>query len=163
MATESVAPAGLSVVVPTWRDDAALSRLLAQLATLGPRADELLVVDGADSAATRELASGAGARYLPSPAGRGTQLNRGTRAAGGAVRWFLHADAVVAPHSVAAILRSLEAGAAFERAGGFAESLLFEEVPLVRALQRGGGFRVLETPIAVSPVRLARWHRRLKD
>ncbi len=233
--TESAATAGLSIVIPTWRDDAALSRLLAQLATLEPCADELLVVDGADSAATRELASAGGAHYLSSQPGRGTQLNRGARAARGAVLWFLHADAVVAPHSIAAIRQSLDAGAdsgafrfefggrrgatqrllergiawrgavgvvygdqglfmrraTFERAGGFAEAPLFEEVPLVRALRRAGGFRVLETPILVSPrrweqdgfwrrtasnrllalghaagispVRLARWYRRLKD
>jgi hypothetical protein len=81
--------------------------------------------------------------------------------------------------------------AAFERAGGFAEEPLFEEVPLVRALKRAGGFRVLDEPIVVSarrwqqdgfwrrtlenrllalghaaglsPRRLARWYRRVKD
>jgi rSAM/selenodomain-associated transferase 2 len=225
----------VSIVVPTWRDDAALSRLLPQLAALQPPAAEVLVVDGADSEATRAVATAGGARYLASPAGRGTQLNRGARAARSDVLWFVHADAGVPPGAVAAIRRALAAGAhsgafrfrfggergptqrlleraiawrgaigtvygdqglfvirpAFERAGGFAEEPLFEEVPLVRALRRSGGFRVLDEPIVVSPRRwqqdgfwrrtlenrllalgcaaglsprrLARWYRRIKD
>jgi rSAM/selenodomain-associated transferase 2 len=228
-------PAGLSIVVPTWRDDAALSRLLPQLAALQPPADEVLVVDGAGSAATQAVSTAGGARYLASAAGRGTQLNRGARAARFDMLWFVHADAGVAPTAVAAIARALAAGAdsgafrfefggergatqrlleraiawrgavgtvygdqglfarraAFERAGGFAEEPLFEEVPLVRALKRAGGFRVLDEPIVVSPRRwrqdgfwrrtlenrllalghaaglsprlLARWYRRIKD
>jgi rSAM/selenodomain-associated transferase 2 len=228
-------PSGVSIVVPTWRDDAALSRLLPQLAALQPGADEVLVVDGAGSEATRALATAAGARYLASPAGRGTQLNCGARAARGDVLWFVHADAGVSPAAVGAITRALALGAdsgafrfrfggergatqrlleraiawrgavgtvygdqglfarraAFERAGGFAEAPLFEEVPLVRALRRRGGFRVLDEPIVVSPrrwqqdgfwrrtlenrllalghaaglspARLARWYRRVKD
>ena len=226
---------GLSIVVPTWRDDAALSCLLRQIAALRPRADEVLVVDGAASGTTRALVTAGGATYLASPAGRGTQLNLGARAARGDVLWFVHADAILPANAAAAIARALARGAssgafrfrfdgergltqrvlefsiawrgaigmvygdqglfmrreAFERAGGFAEEPLFEEVPLVRALKRSGGFRVLDEAIGVSPRRwqqdgywrrtfhnrllalghaagisprrLARWYRRAKD
>jgi len=203
-------PSGLSVVVPTWRDDAALSRLLPQLAALRPRADEVLVVDGAGSEATRALAMAGGASYLASPAGRGTQLNLGARAARGDVFWFVHADATVPVEAVAAIARALSGGASsgafrfrfggergatqrvlerciawrgalgmvygdqglfmrravFERAGGFADQPLFEEVPLVRALKRSGGFRVLDEAIVVSPRRWQQdgyWRRTLQN
>ena len=237
-ATQSLAtgaPVGLSIVVPTWRDDAALARLLPQLAALRPRAAEVLVVDGAASAATRALVSAAGATWIASPPGRGTQLNRGARAARCETLWFVHADAVVPVAAVAAIAGAVAAGvvagafrfrfggqrgatqrflerciawrgalgmvygdqalfvrrAAFERAGGFAEEPLFEEVPLVRALRRAGGFRVLDESVevsprrwekagywrrtvenrllalgysaGVSPRRLARWYRRARD
>jgi rSAM/selenodomain-associated transferase 2 len=203
-------PSGLSIIVPTWRDDAALARLLPQLAALRPPADELLVVDGAGSAATQAIALAGGARYLASPAGRGTQLNHGARAARGEVLWFVHADAGVSPAAVAAIARALSDGAdsgafrfefggergatqrlleraiawrgahamvygdqglfarraAFERAGGFAAEPLFEEVPLVRALKRAGGFRILDEPIVVSPRRWRQdgfWRRTLEN
>ncbi len=183
--------------MPTWRDDAALSRLLRQLAALRPPAAEVLVVDGASSTTTRALATAAGAVYLASPAGRGTQLNLGARAARGDVLWFVHADALVPATAVAAIARAVAGGTssgafrfrfagergvtqrllefsiarrgalgmvygdqglfmrreAFARAGGFAEEPLFEEVPLVRALKRAGGFRVLDEAIGVSPRR----------
>jgi rSAM/selenodomain-associated transferase 2 len=46
--------------------------------------------------------------------------------------------------------------AAFAACGGFADAGLFEEVPLVRALRRRGGFAILPLPIGVSP---RRWQR----
>lgn len=43
--------------------------------------------------------------------------------------------------------------AAFERAGGFADQPLFEEVPLVRGLRSIGRFVVLDAPVGVAPRR----------
>jgi rSAM/selenodomain-associated transferase 2 len=200
----------VGIVVPTWRDDAALATLLPRLAALEPPPLEVLVVDGAASEVTRALVEGAGARWLASPPGRGTQLNRGARAVRGEVLWFVHADAGVAADSLAAIAGALGAGAdggafrfrfggpssatkrlleraiawrcrhgvaygdqglfarraAFERAGGFAEQPLFEEVSLVRALRAGGRFALLDAPILVSPRRWEQdgyWRRTLSN
>lgn len=44
----------------------------------------------------------------------------------------------------------------YDAVGGFADTLLFEEVPLVRALRRHGEFRRLAADIGVSP---RRWER----
>jgi rSAM/selenodomain-associated transferase 2 len=101
----------LSVIVPTWRDDAALARLLPQLAQLEPRPGEVIVVDGAGDATTRALVLAAGATCLASPPGRGTQLNHGARAATGAALWFVHADAVLAPDATRALHAALARGA----------------------------------------------------
>ncbi|MBL8200231.1 MAG: TIGR04283 family arsenosugar biosynthesis glycosyltransferase [Chromatiales bacterium] len=48
------------------------------------------------------------------------------------------------------------ARAAYDAAGGFADTPLFEEVPLVRALRRRGEFRRVPADIGVSP---RRWER----
>jgi len=45
---------------------------------------------------------------------------------------------------------------AFEQAGGYADTTLFEEVALVKALQRAGNFKRLPATIGVSP---RRWER----
>lgn len=189
--------AGIGVVVPTWRDDAALARLLPQLRALRPAPLDVLVVDGAASEATRALVEAGGARWLAAPPGRGPQQNAGARAVRGAVLWFVHADATLRADSLACIARALAAGAvggafrfrfegvatptsrlleraiawrgrvgmvygdqalfatraAFERAGGFADEPLFEEVPLVRGLRAMGRFVVLDEAVGVAPRR----------
>lgn len=86
---------GLSVVIPVYRDNAALAGLLARLgAGAGPVAiEEVIVVDGAGDPACQRLCEQAGARWLATPAGRGHQLDAGARLARGELLWFLHADA----------------------------------------------------------------------
>jgi rSAM/selenodomain-associated transferase 2 len=192
--------AAISVIIPTWRDDAALARLLAQLAALEPRPKEIVVIDGAEDPATRALVTQAGVHYLSSAPGRGVQLNAGARAATGALLWFVHADAGVPPDATAALRAACEQGAdggyfrfrfdgeprafkrlleaciavrcrfgmvygdqalfvtraAWNRAGGFADEPLFEEVPLVRALKAGRRFVALPQSVTVSA---RRWER----
>jgi hypothetical protein len=125
--------ATLSVIVPTLNDDAALARLLPQLQALEPAPAEIIVVDGAGAgalagtgtgtgmgtdtgagsagSATRELVAAAGARYLASDPGRGTQLDLGARAATGSLLWFVHADAAVPPGSARALHDACARGA----------------------------------------------------
>ncbi len=134
----AAARTGVSIVVPTWHDDAALSRLLPQLAALRPPADEVLVVDGASNEATRAMATAGGAIYLPSAAGRGTQLNRGARAARGEVLWFVHADAVVPAVAIEAIERALAGGAA---SGAFRFRFGGERGLTQRIIERGIAWR----------------------
>lgn len=82
----------LSVVIPVRNEEACLAASIAALrAGLHPD-DEVLVVDGGSSDRSAQIAADSGARVLRSPAGRGTQMNVGARAAQGDVLLFLHAD-----------------------------------------------------------------------
>jgi len=81
----------LSIVIPVYRDNAALAGLLPRLQAMAPL--ELIVVDGAGDPACRRLCEEAGAHWLATAAGRGRQLDAGARLARGELLWFLHADA----------------------------------------------------------------------
>lgn len=85
----------LSIVIPVRNDAAALERLRASLgAPLDPSV-EVVVVDGASTDASSEVARRAGWQVVASPPGRGRQLNAGCRAAAGQWLWLLHADSEV--------------------------------------------------------------------
>lgn len=101
----------ISVIVPTLEDDAALARLLPQLRAQRPAAHEILVIDGARSAATAALCARFGARWIAADPGRGAQLAHGAAQATGDVFWFVHADAGPDACSLAAIERAVAAGA----------------------------------------------------
>ena len=107
----------LSVVIPVLHDDAALTSLLGGLRAFWPGL-EIVVADGEPATpGAREVAELFRARYVPSPPGRGIQMNRGVAAAGGRVLWFLHADSTVYPGMREAIAGALRdpavAGGAF--------------------------------------------------
>ena len=96
----SSGPLAASVVVPTASQrPEALRRCLDALCDLGPGSHELIVVDNSPGdATTRELAAGAGARYLCEPlpsASRARTL--GARVARGQIVAFTDDDAVVEP------------------------------------------------------------------
>ena len=89
----------VSVIIPTYRDDAALQGLLRQLQGLD--VFEIIIIDGE------------GRRSLPpvferaahiiwscAPRGRGPQIAHGLSRARGDYLWVLHADAVVHPRSL---------------------------------------------------------------
>ncbi len=108
------APA-VSVVIPVYRDEAALGRLLSGLSGLLPRPREILVADGGASGRCRTLCRRYGAIYLSSFPCRGLQLNTGARRASGEVLWFLHADATLPEDPLSAIGAAL----AKDACGGF--------------------------------------------
>jgi rSAM/selenodomain-associated transferase 2 len=81
-------PPRISVVIPALDEESGISRAIASVA----RADEVVVVDGGSRDRTRAEAAAAGASILPSPAGRGVQLDAGARATSGDWIVFLHAD-----------------------------------------------------------------------
>ena len=110
MLKRSTGPAGgngtLSLIVPTWNEEASLPRLLG--ATLGApdprdRPDEVVIADGGSSDRTRELAGEWGCVVISSEQGRGLQLARGAQATRGDLLAFLHADSLPFPGSLAAI------------------------------------------------------------
>lgn len=94
----------LSLVVPTWNEEAALPRLLD--ATLGAgaaldRPDEVVVADGGSTDETAAIARERGCRVIHSECGRGHQLAAGAAGAEGDVLVFLHADARPFPGALA--------------------------------------------------------------
>ena len=106
-----MAEPGVSVIVPCWGDEAALARLLGQLAQGAPPL-QVIVVDGARSEQCRALCRQYGARWLASAPCRGEQLREGAAQAAHEMLWFLHADAELSGEPLAALRAALAAGAA---------------------------------------------------
>ncbi|MET0657473.1 MAG: glycosyltransferase, partial [Steroidobacteraceae bacterium] len=78
---------------------------------LAPAPAEIIVVDGAGSAATASVCSRFGARWIASAPGRGVQLASGVRAASSEILWFVHADCLPATDAVGSIREVIAAGA----------------------------------------------------
>lgn len=98
----------ISVIIPVKNEAACILTLLESLAGLEGE-KEIIVVDGGSTDGTPELArSVAGVTVILSEPGRGQQLQKGAAAAAGEVFWFVHADSVVAPESLSAILEALD-------------------------------------------------------
>lgn len=96
----------VTILIPTYNEEAALPATLAALAQLEPSADELLVVDGGSTDATVALARGAGVTCLDAPRkGRGAQINYGAAQAQGDVVCVLHADSLL-PRDAVAVIRA---------------------------------------------------------
>ena len=85
----------VSVIVPVLNEAPLIRPFLAHLRERAPGA-EIIVVDGASTDGTDELAAGFCDQLVRSgERSRAIQMNAGARAAGGDLFWFLHADAEV--------------------------------------------------------------------
>jgi rSAM/selenodomain-associated transferase 2 len=85
----------VSIIVPVFNEAPLIRRFLKNLRERAPGA-EIIVVDGASTDGTDELAAGLCDQLVRSgERSRATQMNAGARAAGGDVFWFVHADAEV--------------------------------------------------------------------
>jgi rSAM/selenodomain-associated transferase 2 len=83
----------LTIIIPA-RDEA--DRLGAVLTRLASTPElQVVVVDGQSVDRTSEIARDAGAVVIPSPPGRGRQMNAGAEVADGEVLLFLHADTLL--------------------------------------------------------------------
>ena len=98
-------------IIPTVDDEAALHRLLARLADMCPPPDEIVVVDGAASAACALACRAAGASWIPTRTGRAGSLALGAAHCRADVLWFLPADCEPHADALQAIRHSIEAGA----------------------------------------------------
>jgi rSAM/selenodomain-associated transferase 2 len=105
-------PPALSIVVPVLDEESALRAnlppLLEQIAAQ-PEAIELIVVDGASSDVSREVAAEYDADVIMARRGRAPQMNAGARHARGDWLMFLHADCRLAEGALGLLLDKLRA------------------------------------------------------
>lgn len=97
----------ISIIVPTLNEAHGITQALAALAPLRTRGHEVIVVDGASSDGTPELARGAADLFVSAPRGRASQMNAGAGIAQGDVLLFLHADTRLPENADAKILEGL--------------------------------------------------------
>ena len=95
----------ISVIVPTLNEAACIAACLRSVRIQEVEA-EVLVVDGGSTDDTVAIASRR-ARVVQGVRGRGAQMNAGARASSGGVLLFLHADTLLHPEGLAAMLRAL--------------------------------------------------------
>jgi rSAM/selenodomain-associated transferase 2 len=86
----------LSIVIPVYRDDAALTQLLAQLRSAREAGAEIIVAGTTNDASSETIAKRAADRYVAVERCRGAQLVAGTAASSRELLWFLHADTKLA-------------------------------------------------------------------
>ncbi len=116
-----------SVVIPALNEEARVGDAIRSAQQAG--ADEIVVVDGGSTDATRHVAEQMGARVLPSDPGRARQMNLGANDSTGDALLFLHADTRLPPDALAAASDALTEGAV-----GGAFRLRFDEpTPVLRA------------------------------
>jgi rSAM/selenodomain-associated transferase 2 len=90
VSANSVDVGGVSLVVPMLNEAGVLPVLIRQLDNLA--AEQVIIVDGGSSDASRHLMRQAGYQVIESPAGRAMQMNAGAKVATQAMLLFLHAD-----------------------------------------------------------------------
>ena len=86
-------PYRLSVIIPARNEEEQIGNVLRH--ALRTNAWEVIVVDGQSTDRTAEVARSFGVTLVPSPPGRGVQMNTGAATATGDVFLFLHADTLV--------------------------------------------------------------------
>jgi rSAM/selenodomain-associated transferase 2 len=101
----SVGAHTVSVIIPTYNEQQAISVLLESLRRLSP--EEIIVADGNSTDHTIEVAAHS-AKIILSERGRGIQMNAGARASSGSVLLFLHADTRLARGSLQVIKERMD-------------------------------------------------------
>ena len=108
----------VSIIIPVFNEAPLIRPFLSNLRERTPGA-EIIVVDGASTDGTDQLAQGFCDQFIRSgQRSRAKQMNVGANAAGGDIFWFLHADAEVPPESlneIARIMRNQEICGGFFR------------------------------------------------
>lgn len=87
----------ISIIVPVLNEAAVLANFLEQFTTWRRHGDEVIVVDGGSSDASRVIAESQSDHVISAARGRANQLNAGARVAGGRILWFVHADTKILP------------------------------------------------------------------
>jgi rSAM/selenodomain-associated transferase 2 len=96
----------ISVIVPVFNEEKNIAVTLAELQRLKP--DEMILVDGGSSDATREICQRFGVEPYLSRPGRAAQMNFGAQRASGDVLLFLHADTRLPPSAFDDIRAALQ-------------------------------------------------------
>jgi rSAM/selenodomain-associated transferase 2 len=96
----------ISVIVPVFNEEKNIAVTLAELQRLKP--DEMILVDGGSSDATREICQRFGVELYLSRPGRAAQMNFGAQRASGDVLLFLHADTRLPPSAFDDIRAALQ-------------------------------------------------------
>jgi rSAM/selenodomain-associated transferase 2 len=102
----------VSVIVPVLNDSACLRLLLQRLVQEPGELDVIVVDGGSTDGVERVTKSFPKVRLLPSPRGRGRQMNEGARAARGDTLLFLHSDTLPPLGAIGELPELLAAAAA---------------------------------------------------
>ena len=107
------------VIIPVLGEEAIINGAIDRIRAMDG-AIEIVVVDGDPQGGTLKAVTPDRALLVPSDAGRGRQMNRGVRAAGGDILVFLHADTELPANAFRSIssvmLKGCFAGGAFNLA-----------------------------------------------
>jgi rSAM/selenodomain-associated transferase 2 len=96
----------ISVIIPVLNEEKSIAATLTELQRLRP--EEMILVDGGSSDATREICQRFGVELYQSPPGRAAQMNFGAQRASGDVLLFLHADTRLPPSAFDDIRTALQ-------------------------------------------------------
>jgi rSAM/selenodomain-associated transferase 2 len=97
----------LTIVVPVLNEAACIAEALAALAPLRARGHEVVVVDGASSDGTPQIAAPLCDQLIEARRGRAAQMNAGAACAQGDALVFLHADTRLPERADELITRAL--------------------------------------------------------
>ena len=97
----------LAIVVPMRNEGAVLPRLLEHLSHWRDRGCEIIIVDGASTDGSAEMARDQGFAVLDSLPGRARQMNSGAQATQAPNLLFLHADTRLPPEADQLVLSAL--------------------------------------------------------
>lgn len=100
----------LAIVVPMLNEVETVSRLAESLLPIQAEGAEILLADGGSTDGCVAAARAAGLRVLDAPQGRARQMNAGAAAAGGDVLLFVHADTILPPQALSAVLGAVANG-----------------------------------------------------
>lgn len=87
----------VSIIIPTYNEEAYICRTLESIARLNPAPFEVILVDGHSGDGTCEKALPYDLQVVSSAKGRARQMNRGAEVAQGEYLCFIHADTWVPP------------------------------------------------------------------
>ena len=149
----------VSVVVPALNEAATIERVLARLATLEPKAREVIVcvgdsTDDTEAIVRRNRSRELNVKVVRSNRGRSKQMNAGAAIATGDVFLFLHADTFV-PSDVVSVIRDAFRLDARVVCGGFV-SLIETQTKTYWGMSLHNVLKTYYTPLFVKPLSFAR-------
>lgn len=125
--------ATLSVIIPTLRESGQIATTLRPLQQARRAGHEVILVDGQSRDGTCEIAEPRVDRLLVCEKGRALQMNAGARLARGEILMFLHADTVVSPEAMAALLDEFPSS---DRVWGWFDVRLSGRHPMLRVVEK---------------------------